>query len=148
MTVHEVLVKARNATEQVGFDVERYGCSPNECGTPKCALGWLGWFTGYRDWPGSHLYSYDDPTYQACLEVLLRTAPLWPEVDREWVAEYIEDMDPPEVVETLAFRWTADHRHDLDWQAKWMQAWLDRAIAATAPAPDFASLDLQQKVTA
>ena len=124
LAVHEVLVSARNGMERDGFDMNRYGCHEGSCGSPRCAVGWVVWESGFR---GSVLVlSIDgdtDPVRLKAWDALWRVRPCEPNCEPE-------RLTPLERVEAVA--WVLWDRSNTDGE---VFAWFDRAIAATAPEP-------------
>lgn len=143
MSAHQVLAAVRNSVATEGWDVHTYGRYEG-CGTPRCMLGWLGFHTGIGV-TDSLFEPPFPPAYAAALEALWQARP---PVDGE-LAPYELERSLPDRVEELAFVVTATNStKGREGKRAAILAWLDDAVALTAPVPDLSFLDDRTEVVA
>ncbi|CAN5869927.1 hypothetical protein BH24ACT15_BH24ACT15_29960 [soil metagenome] len=144
MTAHELLVEARNniATED-GWDIMVYGLwgPDTECGTPRCALGWMSWCAG--DWTGEFIHNpVPGSAHERGVEALWKVRP------EGYGSRSLGEGIAADVEEVAFFidgsgGWRLQERQlvvDGECGVDGILGWFDQAIALTAPVPDIGQL--------
>jgi hypothetical protein len=125
MTAHELLVRARNGIAREGYDVGSYAL--DDCGSPRCVLGWCGYLTGVQD---------DDDLFEPTGAYREALAALWECRPRDPDPETFDPTTcPAGRVEDVAFQLRRDTPLDPAGELAAVLGWFDRAINLTAPSP-------------